>query len=272
MRLQTNPVTLLPATYLRCPRSWDKARVMQHVLSVGGPGAACRVDFVTDVSLDPAPAISADVTSVPAAAPAVTLVPLAPLLAATASPAYPIVPPASSACLPSPTSVSPVSSVSMGTRVAWVSVEQLSEYHRAEVMRSAVAGRVRNVAVWVTSAMSGGCTANRMGALYSQLFGEAVEDDILSDPDLRRMGAALSLIDLLRCLPGVEERTTSTRPSLFCVRGISTGGGGATPIWQLAWIRLQLSSALTRKVFDRLHAFRGLDLGGQFVTFFRKVC
>jgi hypothetical protein len=245
---------------------------MQHVVSVGGPTAVCKVEFVTGVSLDPVPARALDVTPISAAAPAVPAGPMSPLLAASASKAYAVVPPASSASLPSPTSMSPLSSPGMVSRVAWMGYEQLSEDRRAEVVRSAVAGRVRDVAVWMTSAMSGGCTAYRIGALYHELFGEAVKDDILRDPDLRRMGAALSLIDVLRCLPDVEERTTSTGPSLFCVRlsrGVSTGGGG---VWQLAWIRLQLSSAQTRKVFDRLHAFRGFELDGQRVIFFQKVC
>jgi hypothetical protein len=242
MRLQTNPVTQRPATYLRCPRSWNKARVMQHVVSVGGPTAACTVDFVTDVSLDPAPAVAPDVTPVPAAAAAVTSVPLAPLLAASASQVYAVVPaaaPASSACQPSPTSASPVSSVCMGTstplqaaRVGRVAgdLDGFSEAVKAVVAHSAVADRVRDVVASRTLGMqSGGIAASYIGVMYIASFGMTVKEDITSDPDLRSTrGVVLSLTEVLRCLPDVvEELSTSTGASLYRVVGYGGAGGGA---------------------------------------------
>jgi hypothetical protein len=244
MRLQTSPATKVLATYLRCPRSWDKARVMQHVLSVGGPTAACTVrgptaactvDFVTDVSPGPAPAVAPNVTPVPAAAPAVTLVPLAPLLAATAAQAFPVAPPASSACLPSPTSVSPVSSQCMGTstplqaaRVGRVAgdLDGLSESVKAVVAHSAVAGRVRDVVASRTLGMqSGGISASDIGGFYNQLYIAEVRADILLDPDTSTI---CELADLLRCLPDVvEELSTSSGALLYRVVGYGGAGGGA---------------------------------------------
>jgi hypothetical protein len=309
MRLQTNPVTQRPATYLRCPRSWNKARVMQHVVSVGGPTAACKVYFVTDVSLDPAPAIAPDVTPVPAAAPAVTSVPLAPLLAASVSQAYAVVPPASSACQPSPTSASPVSSVCTDTstplqaaRVGRVAgdLEGLSESVKAVVAHSVVAGRVRDVVASKTLGMqSGGIRVGDIGVMYIASFGKKVKEDITSDPDLRSARVVLSLIDVLRCLPDVvEELSTSTGASLYRVVGYGGAGGGAgaaagagephavpaartlgpvvapqasAPLWQVAWIRLDMAAVEGKPIYERLQAAPDVEHDGVVVKFFRKV-
>jgi hypothetical protein len=309
MRLQTSPATKVLATYLQCPRSWSKARVMQHVMSVGGPTAACRVDFVTNVSPGPAPAIAPNATPVPATAPTMTSVPLAPLLVASAGQAYAVVPPASSAWLPSPTSASPVSSQWMGTsaplqaaRVGRVAgdLDGLSESVKAVVAHSAVAGRVRDViARWTLGMHSGGISASDIGTVYKALFEKNVKDDIMSEPGLCSAGVVLSLYDLLRCLPDVvEELSASTRTMLYRVVGYGGAGGGAgtaagaggdhavpaagalgpvaaphasAPLWQLAWIRLDTAGAEGKPIYARLQAAPDVEHDGVVVKFFRKV-
>ncbi len=99
-----------------------------------------------------------------------------------------------------------------------------SEAVKARILCSAVASRVRDVVARRTLAMeSGGISTSDIASVYASLFGTNVQEDIKRDPSLVDTDAALSLIDVLRCLPDVAEMSTPTGTPLYCIQAATSG-------------------------------------------------